>query len=573
MLRSSDGRTVLYGHLDAFEEPVASWVAAAQESTARYEQDLSPEPNRFPVRAGQRVAWSGDSGAGPPHLHMEVRWGDLSYNPLRYGLSLPDVHAPELRRVTLEPVAPDSWVDRSAAPRTYVLSAVPETVVVEGAVRVWLEAADGVSDARARAVPHAAAIAWEGKTLECRFDRVMWDDDMTAVEWVYDGTGRAAPGRAIGLWAAPEYRPSVFGPSPWDGVLQVEAGAPPRSLELRASDAAGNVAQRSLVIRGPNPEERGPGVAVPQRQRRAVPRGLEVTPVLQGAVRVTYGGHAIPAGTSDVVIGAMGSGSPPRPASFDGRRWSAVLPAPAAERSGPSQFGVADRNASAVDSFFVPSIIDVSPASPARVSAPGDAGYTFDLPARGAFGRGVLMVDSVSPAPPLPGLQALGPAWRVGPARQPLRLPATVTLPLPATTMRDRAGVYYERDRSWIWADSKVQGDRIEAEVRALTRYAVYADVAAPQVGLARTHRRVGGAPHSRWSVHCAVIERGSGLNSQNSYWIVDGRRMPSEWEVERAVLRWRPLQPPAPGVHRYEVVATDRAGNTTRRTGTFTVR
>jgi len=51
---------------------------------------------------------------------------------------------------------------------------------------------------------------------------------------------------------------------------------------------------------------------------------------------------------------------------------------------------------------------------------------------------------------------------------------------------------------------------------------------------------------------------------------VVDGKKVAAEWDPEADVLRWRPLKPPAPGTHRYDVIVEDRAGNATVRSGTF---
>jgi len=66
------------------------------------------------------------------------------------------------------------------------------------------------------------------------------------------------------------------------------------------------------------------------------------------------------------------------------------------------------------------------------------------------------------------------------------------------------------------------------------------------------------------------VLESGSGVDAAASAFVVDGVRVPSEWDPEASVLRWRPRQPPAPGRHAYEVRVADRAGNTARSTGSF---
>src|SRR6185503_18090625 len=160
MIRTRDGRSILLAHLDAFDEPIASFIAAAQESSGRYEQTLTPGPGRIPITAGQRVAWSGESGAGPPHLHMEIRFGDLAYNPLRFGLNAPDSTPPLLHRVTLEPLDDSSYVRGSPAPRTLALGASADTVVVIGRVRAWVAAADGVSNEGARVAPYRVGLDW-----------------------------------------------------------------------------------------------------------------------------------------------------------------------------------------------------------------------------------------------------------------------------------------------------------------------------------------------------------------------------------------------------------------------------
>ncbi|MEO6463084.1 MAG: M23 family metallopeptidase, partial [Candidatus Eisenbacteria bacterium] len=96
-IQATDGRLLVLAHLEAFDEPLASYVAAVQDSSGQYEQDLWPEGGRFQVRPGQRLGWSGRSGTGTPHLHFEIRRGDMALNPMRAGLDVPDAAAPELR--------------------------------------------------------------------------------------------------------------------------------------------------------------------------------------------------------------------------------------------------------------------------------------------------------------------------------------------------------------------------------------------------------------------------------------------------------------------------------------------
>jgi hypothetical protein len=75
-LRHADGRISVYAHLDRFEEKVLgleSRVADARRArSTRYPGDIYLDPP-VPVHRGQQIAASGESGAGLPHLHFELR--------------------------------------------------------------------------------------------------------------------------------------------------------------------------------------------------------------------------------------------------------------------------------------------------------------------------------------------------------------------------------------------------------------------------------------------------------------------------------------------------------------------
>src|SRR5262249_56026191 len=88
-LQAGDGRLLQFGHLDAFAEPIASVIAAIQDSSGQYEQDLWLERGRYAVRVGDVMAWTGESGAGGAPLPLEVRRGGVAGNTLRAGVAAP----------------------------------------------------------------------------------------------------------------------------------------------------------------------------------------------------------------------------------------------------------------------------------------------------------------------------------------------------------------------------------------------------------------------------------------------------------------------------------------------------
>lgn len=96
-LKLNDGRYVVYGHLNRFDHKVEDYVRKKQINSRKYYQDIFFGPNQYPVKKGDYIALSGQSGAGAPHLHFELRdSNNLVINPLRGIYSFKDTKPPKL---------------------------------------------------------------------------------------------------------------------------------------------------------------------------------------------------------------------------------------------------------------------------------------------------------------------------------------------------------------------------------------------------------------------------------------------------------------------------------------------
>lgn len=558
-LRADDGRLLVFGHLDAYAKPVATYVRGVQDSSGNYEQDLWPAAGRFRFHAGDTMAWTGESGAGGPHLHFEIRRGDMAYHPGRAGLVVSDTSPPSLNDLTLEPLDAESRVSGSAGPRTFTLARA-ETIEVIGRVRALVSARDGVWAGVDRMVPWEVGMEWSGERVLCRFDSVSWATDMEQGDLVYDG-GRVLDSKAIVLWSRAGLRPRAFITSaPLDaeaGTIHVRRGDPPRRLKLWARDLSGGSYERAIVLR---PARRAPNEAPLATMRGGEAWGdpaLGFASLPGGAVRLTLPASKASSGAE------FAWGTRTSRASRGDAGWSAVF-APGDSDSDRIEIGWRKARADGAGvRQFAARAWRVSPRA-ARELHELSGARTLKIPAGALFEDATLVAFTIQVAA-AGELEPLGDAWRVEPERLPLQRSVLVSVPVVPGTSRRGVGLYRRSEGEWQWiggADDST-AITISATTRQLGAFALFRDARAPRVTRWAAVRDSSGLPYGRWAVEATLEEAGSGVSARESWLEIDGRRVPTEWDPEAGCLRWRPASVPAPGEHRLRIVTADRAGNT----------
>ena len=573
-VRHRDGYTTVYAHLDRFSKRIDARVRKEQERLERYPVDITCKPEEFPVAKGDVIAYTGETGAGSPHLHFEIRDEHMNgVNPLLCpAFEIADDIRPGANAIALIPIGPGSRVDGMNAPSIRRLAQDKRgAMVARSAFRLTGDAgvAINIRDRsnetwyRHGVYRHTLRID-DSVAFAVRIDRAPVSEGQQISLYYSWPMLRAGKGRYEKLFVDGWHElPFLSNPAIGAGILSSFRLAPgPHTVSVRSEDIQGNATE--TVAEVTVEPQTDPGV--PAWRGAAGSNGASAAPL---GIDLSLAGAFV-----HVAATAQGAFTTVPALTVHEGPLARTLPMQLASRSRAVATFSPDPSCQGTRTITVDADVAGSPAKGERSRAI----YVIEPERSGSFtldgGALTVLWDSASTFGPLAltvdhSARDAQEVYTFGPEDAVLRSGFTVIVrpdrQSPGQALFVSTGSRWSMVRTEALPDGTLRG-RMRRMLGDLT---VLADTTAPTIGRLRIQQRSG----RRLGVSFGFDDNLSGVDYETMKLYLDDRFHIPEIDGEHNRTVFLSAEPLSVGPHRVKISFSDELGNTTSVERTITVR
>lgn len=241
-----NGYTTINRHLSAFRSPIAERVEALQYEKESWEVEITPEPGEYPVKAGQVIALSGNTGYSfGPHLHLDVFKTDTEdyVDPLPFFRSkVKDRTAPRAEGIMLFPQSGKGVVEGKPTRQTFPAHPA-KPITAWGLIGSGIRAYDYMDGVHNRYGVHTVILRVDGQEVfRSVVDRFAYSENRYINSWTQGQYMKSfiEPGNHLRMLRASNEN---------QGLVDINEERPYR-FEYTLSDALGNTSKVNFTIQG-----------------------------------------------------------------------------------------------------------------------------------------------------------------------------------------------------------------------------------------------------------------------------------------------------------------------------------
>lgn len=184
-----NGYSTINRHLSGFLSPIAERVEKLQYEKEDWEVEIIPEPDEYPVKAGQQIAWSGNTGYSfGPHLHLDVfetETGDYIDPMPFFKKRIKDSRAPKADGILFFPQSGKGTVEGKQRNKV-ILPGSGRPVEAWGVIGVGIKAYDYMDGTSNRYGVYSVVLAVDGKEVfRSTVDRFSEEENRMINSWTY----------------------------------------------------------------------------------------------------------------------------------------------------------------------------------------------------------------------------------------------------------------------------------------------------------------------------------------------------------------------------------------------------